>query len=103
MAKLVIACHVYINDDWYGDRHRVILTKENGEGFANKTEAKKFTVRLRKYTQELFSRSRNRVEPITNDNIRCADLIQFPEYTHVSFGPSLSYKHHTITTADLSK
>ncbi len=101
MAKVVLACHIYIADDWYGDRHRIILTKESGEGFDTKTEAKKFTVRLRKYAQKRFGKYR--IEKITNDNIVCRELDMFKPYIYVSLGPSLFFTHHTISTADLMK
>jgi len=98
---IVLVCQVYIDDNWYGDRHRVILFAEDGVGFKNKTEAKKFTVRLRKYTQKKFSRDSRNVFPITNDNVFCGELDTFVEYTYVSSGPSLSYTHYNISVAEL--
>ena len=98
---IVLACHVYIDDGWYGDRRRVILSKEDGTGFTSKTEANKFKVRLRKHTTQMFN-NQSKVGEITNENVVANEREEFKTYTYVSAGPSLSYIHYNITTADLS-
>ena len=105
MSNLVLVCTVYVDDGWYGDRHRYLLSESPGTGFATKTIAKKYTVRLRKYAQQQWlnmpvSRERT-VSPITNENIVCGESDSFVPYTHVSFGPSLIYTHHNISLEDL--
>jgi len=99
-SGIVLFSFVYIDDGWYGDRHRVILSNENGEGFRTKTEAKKFTARLKNYTQKRFGH-RIKYPKVTNNDISIADNSTLETYVYCGSGPSLSHTHHFITTNDL--
>lgn len=91
---IVLVAQYYIDNGWYGDRYRVILSKEEGLGFTTKTEAKKYAAKLKK-------RGLN-VKGAKKPVILCDERTQFEEYTYISCGPSLSYTHINITVNDLN-
>jgi len=98
MKDIVLTVSFYISDNWYGERYRVLLSKENGIGFLTKTEAKKFTSKLKKYTKTIYN-----YIPFTPVNVEVGERETFKSYTYCSNGPSLSYKHFNITIKDLEE
>ena len=102
MAKynhLVLVATICIDDDWYGDRYRYMLSAADGIGFKTKSEARKFVSKLKKYVVDNAS-----------DSIKSKDISitineheSYVDYTHTSRGPSLYYNHIELTTADLSE
>ena len=102
MKDLVLVGTIHIDNGWYGDNHRVILSEEEGGGFKRKADAKKFTSKLRKYVAKIFE---NRTMADGNSKIHvsidCDERDTFISYTYVSAGPSISYKHHDITVDEL--
>lgn len=97
---LVLACHVYVDDGWYGEKYRYILSPEEGKGFTSKTAANKYLVRLRKSVQAMFEYN-DRAGKLTNDHIRCGERDSFEEYIYCGSGPSNYHRHIHLTVADL--
>ena len=92
--ELVLVGVAYINNGWYGDRHRVILAPAEGEGFKTKTEARKHAAKLKNY---INSQVRKADYKLTTKDIQAVERDTLREYTYVSMGPALSYTHHDIT------
>ena len=92
MKDLVLVGTIHIDNGWYGDNHRVILSEEEGVGFERKGDARKFATKLKKYINKAFEG--RKYECV---NIDCEERESFVSYTYVSAGPSISYKHHDIT------
>lgn len=99
MKDLVLVGTIYIDDGWYGDNHRVILSEEEGGGFKRKADAKKFTSKLKKYITSIFEHKADNIKG--KPHIDCDERDTFISYTYVSAGPSISYKHHNITVDEL--
>jgi len=93
MKDLVLVGTICIENGWYGDRHRIILSESEGIGFNRKGDAKKYATKLKKYVLRKWG--------IPGASIDCDERESFVSYTYISSGPSLSYNHHDITVEEL--
>lgn len=101
-AKDLVLCYtVCLQDGWYGDRHRFILSIDSDIGFTTKAAAKKYTAKLKNYITHRFPDYV--LKKLTNADIDVSERAELIEYTHVSAGPSLSYTHHNFTTTDMDR
>lgn len=78
---IVIALEVYVEDNWYGKRYRFYYAGENGLGFKNKTEAKKYGSKLKKHIKQTRR---------YNGNLVAGKLDEFVTYKYLGAGPSYS-------------
>ena len=97
---IVLCVYICIEDGWYGDRHRIILT-DNDEGFRTKTEAKKYTAKLKKYANMWVKQNKNIVYTVKKDDIAVTEHNELQSYVYCGSGPSLFYKHHYINIQQL--
>jgi len=95
MAKvtkdIVVVAGYCINDNWYGDRYRHILSETKGVGFTSMTAAKRFSARLKKVIAKKLHLMN---KPLSGElYIEVGERKSFVDYTYHSFGPAESYKH----------
>lgn len=102
MKDLVLVGTIYINDGWYGDKHRIILSESEGIGFNRKGDARKFASKLKKYIKRTFEHKKfvdeNWAKGMTVD---CVERDTLESYTYISAGPSISYTHHDLSVEKL--
>jgi hypothetical protein len=82
--KLVIAIHTYQDDGWYGKRRRYYYEGPDGLGFKNKTEAKKYESKLKKYIKSILK---------SKEELNGTEIGEFDNmitYKYMGAGPSLS-------------
>ena len=102
MKDLVLVGTICIDNGWYGDRHRIILSESEGIGFTRKGDARKFATKLKKYVARVFeNRTMADDSCKLHVSIDCEERESFVSYTYISAGPSISYKHHDITIEEL--
>jgi hypothetical protein len=87
--EIVLVGDVYIKDNWYGTRYRIILKPDINTFFKNKTEAKKYEGKVKKYIKGKYN---------TTGQIYIGELI---DYIYVSMGPSIYYNRVEITVNEL--
>ncbi|MCK5016716.1 MAG: hypothetical protein KAS32_06530 [Candidatus Peribacteraceae bacterium] len=105
LKDLVLCYTICLDDGWYGDRHRFILSVDTDIGFTTKTTAKKYASKLKKFllNNDNYYKYRKLIVKLTTKEIGCSERSELVDYTHVSPGPSLSYTHHNITVEELEK
>ncbi len=93
-SNFILAIRWYVPDNWYGQNMRVILNGISGTGFKNKTEAKKYVSKLKK-----FIKSTN--QNYTGGGVVEVDKLENLEtYRYCAFGPSWSCSNHIIDTEE---
>ena len=93
-SNLVLAIRWYVPDNWYGQNIRVILNGIDGTGFSNKTQAKEYVSKLKKFIKSV---NRN----YTGKGIVEVDLLENLEtYRYCAYGPSWSCTNHIIDTEE---
>lgn len=85
MQQLVIAILTYQEDGWYGTRRRYYYEGPDGLGFKNKTEAKKYESKFKKYIKSII---KERGEQL--NGIEIGELKDMVTYKYCGAGPSLS-------------
>lgn len=93
MKKIVLVASYGVDDGWYGENFRIILSKTDKACFTTKTEAKKYASALKKYVKVHHTTEKPRMS--------CNELDSYVEYTYCANGPSLSYYHINVAVKDL--
>jgi len=96
MKKLVVAIMVNVNDNWYGKNYRYYYAGPEGEGFKNKTEARKSAGALKKYVKNRIKQqfgSRGSM----SDKIVIGDLNEMETYKYYGAGPSWACDNCEVT------
>lgn len=91
MSKLVVSVMVYVENGWYGDRYRYFYAGQEGNGFENKTQARKSAGALKRYVKERIKYRFGAKGSISGD-IVIGDInneVEMPTYRH-SVGPCWS-------------
>ena len=101
---IVVVAGYCVDNNWYGDRYRHILSETAGVGFTSMTAAKRFSARLKKVIGDRLPKTR----PLSDKPYLSGDLYieigereTFVDYMYVSAGPSLSYKHIDLDVEEL--
>ena len=97
MDNKVLVVGWCVEDGWYGKRYRAILSPSVGECFATAKEANKHKAAFRKHVNSISP------QKIRATDITVADNSKLLEFEYNSFGPSMSYTHHNIIVAQLTK
>ena len=88
IKDIVLVGDVYVEDNWYGQRYRIILRPTIDSFFKNKTEVKKYEGKVRKYIKKHFK---------TTSETYMGEYSKLIDYTYVSLGPSLYYYRTELT------
>lgn len=102
MQKLVVSLMVFIEDGWYGSRIRYYYAGENGEGFKNKTEARKASSLLKKYVKQRIKHKSNRS---ISGGIEIGDInseVEMPTYRYCGAGPSWACNNYEVPFSDIN-
>lgn len=95
--NLVLVYSWCVNDNWYGQRFRIILFKEKGKGFLTKTEIHKHKTPFKNFINKKYEFK------IKIKDLEIGDIKEFPDYTYCACGPSLSYNHREMTIQEMLK
>ena len=92
IKDIVLVGDVYVEDNWYGQRYRVILRPTIDSFFKNKTEMKKYEGKVRKYIKGKYK---------TSGETYMGDYGKLIDYWYVSMGPSIYYHRTELTIEEL--
>lgn len=102
MKNYVLVGTIYVPDNWYGQRYRVILKPNNNKnddnGYQTKKEVEQYRKKFKEYCKLYFKRYGDGKCKISFDT---AELERLVDFTYVSLGPSISYTHHYISPEEL--
>ena len=90
MSKLVVSVMVYVENGWYGKRYRYFYAGQEGNGFENKTQARKSAGALKRYVKERIKYQFGAKGSISGD-IEIGDInnkVEMPTYKYYGAGPS---------------
>jgi|LakMenEpi03Aug12_release.lakeMendotaPanAssembly.Ray.scaffolds.fasta_scaffold241832_3 hypothetical protein len=96
-VKLVVSFIHYEDDGWYGKRIRYYLAGPEDNGFTNKSEARKYASKLKKFIKK------NLCKVITNNPI-IGDINnqeEMPTYKYCGAGPSWSCVNYEVKMQDI--
>jgi hypothetical protein len=99
----VLTFEWYVSDDWYGERYRVVLLKEDSNiDFETLGEAKKYRSKLAKYINGKYKIILGKERP-TVKKMKIGNYGDFPTYKYLGAGPSYSCKNIHVTVEQLEK
>ena len=101
MEKLVVSFMVYVDDNWYGKRYRYYYAGPEGNGFENKTQARKAAGALKKYVKERIKYSFGPKGSISGD-MEIGDINVMPTYRYCGAGPSWACNNVEVSTEKIN-
>lgn len=101
--NIVLVVQIYVPDNWYGKYYRIILREDNDsfQYFQTKKSANSYLKKFKSFCKTSFkSFIDEKGKPVKIKYIT-GEIENFPEYTHVSMGPSLYYSTTYISVKDI--
>jgi hypothetical protein len=98
-TAIILALKYHVDDNWYGQNYRVVLSPDGIVGFNTITEAKKYRGAFVKY----FNKNQGKTNKIKMKvaDVKIGELGTFPTYIYCSAGPSYSCTNLYRTLNDI--